>query len=271
MRKLIKNNLKVFVAIILTAIICISVTAYAAIRIQADEIGYKDGTVESALNDLYNLATTANDFELNIAELNGTYIAIEVPSNVASTANEFLYYINGELKETSSNSTYVYSDLQFSTNYNIKVVANGETTKTSSIIVKTLDKLYLYNDGNEYSILTGGWSVGAVDEGCTPKRGLASKNPTNILLYTSGFGCSLSQMITNSNIDISTYTGVYVKYFKTATRGSSVNQIRVINESSTIQSIGGYLEKFSISNYNGTISIGSWNSNDYITEVYVKD
>lgn len=53
MRKLIKNNLKVFVAILITAIICISGTVYAAIRMQADEIGYKDGTVEDALNDLY--------------------------------------------------------------------------------------------------------------------------------------------------------------------------------------------------------------------------
>ena len=56
MRKFIKNNLKVFIAITLTAIICITGSVYAAIRIQADEIGYKDGTVEDALNNLY--ATT---------------------------------------------------------------------------------------------------------------------------------------------------------------------------------------------------------------------
>ena len=53
MRKFIKNNLKVFIAVLITAIICISGTAYAAIKIQADEIGYKDGTVEDALNNLY--------------------------------------------------------------------------------------------------------------------------------------------------------------------------------------------------------------------------
>ena len=56
MKKFIKNNLKVFVSIILTAIICITGSVYAVIRIQADEIGYKDGTVEDALNNLY--ATT---------------------------------------------------------------------------------------------------------------------------------------------------------------------------------------------------------------------
>ena len=61
MRKLIKNNLKVFVTIIITAIICITGSVYAAIIIQADEIGYKDGTVEDALNDLY---TTANTYRV---------------------------------------------------------------------------------------------------------------------------------------------------------------------------------------------------------------
>ena len=30
-----------------------SIGVYATIKIQADEIGYKDGTVEDALNDLY--------------------------------------------------------------------------------------------------------------------------------------------------------------------------------------------------------------------------
>lgn len=272
MRKLIKNNLKVFVAIILTAIICISVTAYAAIRIQADEIGYKDGTVEDALNDLYSIASATNDFDLNIKELNGTYVAVEVPSSVASAANEFLYYVNGELKETTSNSSYVYNDLQFSTTYNIKVVlkdSNGEIIKQSGELVKTLDKLYLYNDGNEYITLTGGWSVGKVNEGCTPQRGLASKNPTNILLYASGNGCSKSQMITQNDIDISNYTGVYIKYFKTNTVG---NERRLLSRSySTSTSVGGYLEKFAYSNYTGTISVVNWDSYDYITEVYVKD
>ena len=37
MKQLIKNNLKVLIAIILTAIICIGGSVYAAIRMQADD------------------------------------------------------------------------------------------------------------------------------------------------------------------------------------------------------------------------------------------
>lgn len=37
-------------------IIAGSIGVYAAIKIQADEIGYKDGTVASSLNDLYDIA-----------------------------------------------------------------------------------------------------------------------------------------------------------------------------------------------------------------------
>ena len=57
--------------IVLTAMICISGTAYAAIRIQADEIGYKDGTVEDALNDLYTNAN-GKKFCVLLSEQYGT-------------------------------------------------------------------------------------------------------------------------------------------------------------------------------------------------------
>lgn len=53
MKKILKN--RVFLVII-TAIICISISTYAAIKIQASEIGYKNGSVEDALNNLYNIA-----------------------------------------------------------------------------------------------------------------------------------------------------------------------------------------------------------------------
>ena len=54
MRKLIKNNLKVFVAIIITVVICISSSVYATIRIQASEIEYNGTPVDQVLDDLYS-------------------------------------------------------------------------------------------------------------------------------------------------------------------------------------------------------------------------
>ena len=53
MKSVIKNNLKLFVATITTAIIVGSASVYATIRLQASEIEYKDGTIEDALNILY--------------------------------------------------------------------------------------------------------------------------------------------------------------------------------------------------------------------------
>ena len=51
-----KNNIKIMIAFVLGALIFGGIGVYAAIKIQADEIGYKDGTVEAALNDLYDKA-----------------------------------------------------------------------------------------------------------------------------------------------------------------------------------------------------------------------
>ena len=49
-----KTNLKIILAFLLGLVIAGSIGVYATIKIQASEIGYKDGTVESALNQLYN-------------------------------------------------------------------------------------------------------------------------------------------------------------------------------------------------------------------------
>ena len=62
MKKFIKNNLKVFIAILITAIICISGTVYAAIKIQASAIEYNDTPLDEVLDDLY---TTVDNSVLN--------------------------------------------------------------------------------------------------------------------------------------------------------------------------------------------------------------
>ena len=54
MKKCIKSNLKVFIAIIVTAVICIGGTVLASVQFQANEVGYKNTTVDKALDDLYD-------------------------------------------------------------------------------------------------------------------------------------------------------------------------------------------------------------------------
>ena len=60
MKRIIKNNLRVVIAIIITAIVCISTTAYAAYNYYAKDISFtpsneswKVENVEDAINDLY--------------------------------------------------------------------------------------------------------------------------------------------------------------------------------------------------------------------------
>lgn len=64
MKKIIKNNLKVVLAIIITAIICISTTAYAITKIYARDItftatneNFTATNVEDAINELYENAS----------------------------------------------------------------------------------------------------------------------------------------------------------------------------------------------------------------------
>ena len=69
---------KIFL-VVLTALICISGTVYATIRIQADEIGYKDGTVEDVLNDLYTKANiTITNLETKLDKYDSLNIGVRV-------------------------------------------------------------------------------------------------------------------------------------------------------------------------------------------------
>jgi dolichyl-phosphate-mannose--protein O-mannosyl transferase len=65
MKKIIKNNLKVFVAIIITVIICTSTTVYAAYNYYAKDIKYKDTNVDDALNKLYEINQKNNSITLS--------------------------------------------------------------------------------------------------------------------------------------------------------------------------------------------------------------
>lgn len=53
MKRITKNNLKLLIVVWMMFLFCITTTAYAAININASQIGYANSTVESALNDLY--------------------------------------------------------------------------------------------------------------------------------------------------------------------------------------------------------------------------
>lgn len=61
MKKFIKNNFKTILVAGVTALICISGTAFAAYVYNAKQVEYKDGkSVEIALNELYKINNTQN-------------------------------------------------------------------------------------------------------------------------------------------------------------------------------------------------------------------
>ena len=100
MKKVLKSRL--FVAII-TAIICVTGTAYATTQILASNIAYKDTTVEAALNDLYsnryNFDNTISIFNVS----NGTNVKRNSSINVSQ--GTYLVLANIEQGGSSSSSS----------------------------------------------------------------------------------------------------------------------------------------------------------------------
>ena len=104
-------------------IIAGSIGVYATIKIQADEIGYKEGTVEDALNDLYkttesriipsneyvtirNIAITASTIHENkfVIGVEATRIVIDCPgkTNVSYPSHNEWNISNGYTKSSSN-------------------------------------------------------------------------------------------------------------------------------------------------------------------------
>ena len=150
MKKFIKNNLKVFITILITAIICISGTVYAAIKIQASEIGYNDTTVDQALNDLY---TTSNRFNsINISFSSVSYsntINSQANFNFDEFANYYKYFKINSLTTNTSTSYCVaqiwsseqgkYIDAALDTEYQINSSTDGYKFTLISTLTRSSD------------------------------------------------------------------------------------------------------------------------------------
>ena len=138
MKKFLSNNLKLLITIAITAIICISGSVYATIRITADQIEYKDTTVDQALDSLYN---TSNEM---IANLNNQLNA------------PFTYYLQVESQSSSYNAIA-----------NINNVANNWSSKYSklkyvSATNNSYDSTCVLRGNNKN---TGSWDI--IAEGTT--------------------------------------------------------------------------------------------------------
>lgn len=141
------KNIKTITIIAITAIVCISSTVYATAKYLASEVTYKNTTVESALNELYDnqgkifasvfnriSSTQANDIIDtycidNIYNYNDENQSIEL----TKTGNYILYIA---VRTTSNTSNGVNPKLTFYLNDNEIISVTGDRTKMSYNAIK---------------------------------------------------------------------------------------------------------------------------------------
>ena len=165
-----------------------------------------------------------NDFEISIEEENGSYFTIDA-SDATSEGNQiatYKYYINNELKNESSQSSYTVTGVELSTQYEVKVIAIDNQGKTNTSKVKkytTSNKQYLYKQGDVCNEITGGWTVEGVTMSDTkPLAPTMSLNEQSInVKLTSPSNIYSGILRTINDIDYSKYSTIHIEY--TATMG----------------------------------------------------
>ena len=122
-----------------------------------DSIDEITGNVRSEKDNI--ISTKIADVKFKAKEVNGKYIGIEVEKN--DNAKGYIYILNNKVVNVSTTETYFYENLDFNRNYQIKVIAIDEDAKLKDSEVKevkTLEKQYLFKEGNEFEHLTGGYN-----------------------------------------------------------------------------------------------------------------
>ena len=150
MNDFIKNNLKIIIAIIITIVVVTATSVYAAIKIRADEIEYKDGTVQDALNDLYNLSSNNSSDMISSVDFTSLETASSISLNITNEpANSAVgYHVIAIDKSDNSkkywkmcnNKSCSIDSLDASTTYEVYVTAydiNNQFLKSSTKDITT--------------------------------------------------------------------------------------------------------------------------------------
>lgn len=172
-------------------------------------------------NNSNNSELTSNDignFTPIIKECNGDYIEIELPEIEVSNSNSivgYAYLLNGEVIEYTKEKTYTYKDLELDSPYNISVIAmdkQGKIKSSNNVKQQSSNKLEIYNNGNEYKNITGGWE-GKSTAGYGVQYGQYDK--TNEYMYVKNTSTNPSSSsnyypswVTLKPINISKYTKI---------------------------------------------------------------
>ena len=158
-----------------------------------------------------HISKDIENFTPNIDYINGTYITISIAEIKTLNSVEIVGYIfllNNKVKAVTTENTYTFNNLDFDTLYNFSVIVIDENAKlkSSEISAKTLNKLYLYNEGNECNFITDGWKQSGYH---VKNNGTLTKNTDNIYLYSpngSRIYCSHQKPI-----DLTNYSKLYIE------------------------------------------------------------
>ena len=141
-------------------------------------------------------------------------IRTQITSSELTDINKFIkdsegcYEFDFDNKNTNYNVLNVENKEKFTgtTKYcNGTFIDNNLTFDGNTIPVET--KTYLYKTGNEYTTLTGGWTLQNFQ-----KNGRSEKLEDNLHIFYSTKGESGSLAYTTNQINLDNYSKIYVKY-----------------------------------------------------------
>ena len=213
---------------------------------------------ENKINEYLNssregyISQNIEDFTPNIDFINGTYITVAVPEITVKNSSEivgYAYLLNGKVKGYTTEKTYSFEGLEFETSYDIQIIAMDEDGKiklSKEITQATIDKLYLYKEGNECILITGGWQKTGYD---WHDYGTFTKNSNNMYIYSP----SSSRIYCGNkrDIDLTNYTKLYIESNSTTnTYLATISKVDYYNNSFGTDLVYKSGEYIDIDNYN---------------------
>ncbi len=191
--------------------------------------------IESLLNSTINriediVGDTDSDLDIStppeeIDELKKPQVEVREITNYSFQINiineykedtQFEYYVNGiKQGERTTEKTCNVENLALDTEYQIKVIVyNGEEQEETETSVKTECKnvLMLFDNGEIYNELTGGWIGRYGTNGTNPSVGTTIINEL-LTIHTWGTWCGYA-LYTQNKIDVSPYTKIVYEIAK---------------------------------------------------------
>ena len=154
-----KTNLKIIVAVIVSVIISSGITAFAAIKFQANEIGYNTTSVADALDSLYQ-TQFSNNYSTE-EKVIGKWIdgkpLYQKTINLGNLPNKATKTVNHEIENIDLTSVMYESNLYYATDdYATSLPRVNDSRLASQIFFEiTSSSIIIYGRGENFSAFSG--------------------------------------------------------------------------------------------------------------------